>query len=107
MLLLGSPFFMKEPVLVFGTFFVEICRLFFITCASLQPQKTEPHETESRLAFSTESTSTLLDMEPSKTVNFLAGPMHGLSLIRGFFLARAIIEQKKITTDRIGELKER
>jgi hypothetical protein len=62
---------------------------------------------ESRLAFSTESTSTLLDMEPSETVKFLAGPTHGLSLIRGFFLARAIIEQKKITTDQIGELKER
>jgi hypothetical protein len=46
-------------------------------------------------------------MEPFETVKFLAGPTHGLSLIRGFFLARAIIEQKKITTDRIGELKER
>jgi hypothetical protein len=69
-------------------------------CASLRPQKTELHETESRLSFSTESTSTLLDMlEPSETVKFLAGLTHGLSLIRGFFLARAIIEQKKITTD--------
>jgi hypothetical protein len=61
---------------------------------------------ESRLAFSTESTSTLLDMEPSETVKFLAGPTHSLSLIRGFFLARAIIQQKKITTDRIGKIKE-
>jgi hypothetical protein len=74
-------------------------------CASLRPQKTE-HETESRLAFSTESTSILLDMEPSETVKFLAGPTHGLSLIRGFFLAWVIIQQKKITTDWIGELKE-
>jgi hypothetical protein len=61
-------------------------------CASLRPQKTGPHEMESRLAFSTESTSTLLDIEPSETVKFLAGPTHGLSLIRGFFLARAITE---------------
>jgi hypothetical protein len=45
-------------------------------------------------------------MEPSETVKFLAGPTHSLSLIRGFFLARAIIQQKKKTTDRIGKIKE-
>jgi hypothetical protein len=46
-------------------------------------------------------------MEPSVTVKFLAGLTHRLSLIRGFFLACAIIEQKKITLDQIKELQER
>jgi hypothetical protein len=56
--------------------FVEIGRLWH-WCASLQPQETKPHETESRLAFLTESILTLQVIEPSEAVKFLAGPMHG------------------------------
>jgi hypothetical protein len=93
---------------VFLMIFVGVGGWLWHWCASLQPQETKPHETESRLAFFTESISTLQEIEPSKTVKVLAGPTHGLSYIHGFFFARAIAgHQNKVTTDQIkDELKE-